>query len=113
MRPVSGVSAFERQPRPWLRAAGAMYLAVIALGLFGEVSVRGTLVAAGDLLMHLPDLPLALGVLLAPSVAAALFPAVLVPAFVGKLSLALWLLVKGVRQDAWHRAVAAWHDRTS
>lgn len=65
-----------------LRTAGAMYLAIIALGLFGEIVVRGTLVVpgaapatlaaiaaqpglwrlgvAGDLLMHLLDVPVML-----------------------------------------------------
>jgi len=34
--------------------------------------------------------------LLAPSFAQSIFPAVLVPAFVGELLLSLWLLTKGV-----------------
>lgn len=38
-----------------------------------------------------------LALLLAPAVASALFPAVLLPAFVGELSLALWLIARGVR----------------
>jgi len=44
--------------------------------------------------------------LLAPKVANALFPAILVPAFIGELSLCLWLLVKGVN-------VARWEERAS
>ena len=39
---------FEADPQRWLRMAGALYLAIIALGLFGEVGVRGSLVVAGD-----------------------------------------------------------------
>jgi Domain of unknown function (DUF4386) len=39
--------------------------------------------------------------LLAPTVADAIFPAILVPAFVGELSLCLWLLVKGVNVPKW------------
>jgi len=42
----------------------------------------------------------------APKVADRLFPAILLPAFVGELSLALWLSVKGV-------SVAKWRERTS
>jgi hypothetical protein len=42
--------------------------------------------------------------LLAPPLAKALFPAVLVPAFVGELALALWLLVRGIDAAAWRRA---------
>jgi hypothetical protein len=50
--------------------------------------------------------------LLAPTIANRLFPAVLVPAFVGEASLCLWLLVKGVNAEKWklqaaHSAPAA------
>lgn len=42
--------------------------------------------------------------MLAPSFAAAIFPGVLIPAFVGELSLALWLIVKQVNVERWqHR----------
>ena len=41
--------------------------------------------------------------LLAPSVAAALFPAILAPALVGEGAFCLWLLVKGVDKSAWER----------
>lgn len=33
-----------------------------------------------------------------------LFPAILVPAFIGELSLCLWLLVKGVNVPKWEEA---------
>ena len=39
--------------------------------------------------------------LLAPKVANVLFPAILVPSFIGELSLCLWLLVKGVNVGRW------------
>jgi len=39
--------------------------------------------------------------LLAPALADALFPAVLMPAFVGELALAVWLLLRGVDLDRW------------
>lgn len=42
-----------------------------------------------------------LALLLAPSLASALFPAVLVPAFVGELIFALWLVFKGVNIERW------------
>jgi len=35
-----------------------------------------------------------------------LFPAVLLPAFVGETSLALWLLVKGVDVEKWKAQAA-------
>jgi hypothetical protein len=39
--------------------------------------------------------------LLAPKLAAALFPAILVPAFIGESSLCLWLIAKGVDLPKW------------
>lgn len=44
-----------------------------------------------------------LALLLAPALASALFPAILVPAFVGELSFALWLTFKGVNMQQWAR----------
>lgn len=73
------IDAIERSPQRYARIAGILYLAIILLGLFGELCVRGTLVIsgdatatanaisaspllwrvgiAGDLLMHVFDLP--------------------------------------------------------
>jgi hypothetical protein len=39
--------------------------------------------------------------LVAPGLANALFPAILIPSFIGELSLCLWLLVKGVNVSRW------------
>jgi hypothetical protein len=39
--------------------------------------------------------------ILSPAVANRLFPAILVPAFIGEASLCLWLLVKGVNVEKW------------
>ena len=72
-------SSIEQSPQRYARIGGVLYLAIIALGLFGEVFVRGTLVVsgnatatasaiaaseslwraglAGDLLMQVLDLP--------------------------------------------------------
>ena len=41
--------------------------------------------------------------LLAPALASAMFPAVLIPAFIGELSFTLWLIVKGVNMEQWRR----------
>lgn len=70
---------FERSPQKYVRVAGILYLAIILLGLYGEVFVRGKLVVfgdplstanaissakflwrtgiVGDLLMHVLDIP--------------------------------------------------------
>jgi hypothetical protein len=45
--------------------------------------------------------------LLAPSFAASIFPAILMPAFIGELSLCLWLIVKGVNLERWQQAHAS------
>ena len=45
--------------------------------------------------------------LLAPNFANRIFPAILIPAFVGETSLCLWLLVKGVNVQRWNEQAAA------
>lgn len=42
-----------------------------------------------------------LAVILSPAASSILFPAILLPAFVGELSLALWLTLKGVNVSKW------------
>ena len=49
---------------------------------------------------------------LAPAVANRLFPAILLPAFVGEASLCLWLLVKGVNVEKWNRRQSAQPTRS-
>jgi len=46
--------------------------------------------------------------ILAPTFANRIFPAVLVPAFVGESSLCLWLMVKGVNVPKWEEKASAW-----
>jgi len=46
--------------------------------------------------------------ILSPTVAGALFPWALLPAFIGELSLALWLAVKGVNVPKWEERASAW-----
>jgi Domain of unknown function (DUF4386) len=72
--------SFERSPQAYARTSGLMYLAIIALGLFGEAFARGSVIVggdpaatvanlaaheslwragiAGDLLMHVLDIPI-------------------------------------------------------
>ena len=45
-------------------------------------------------------------VILSPAASAILFPAILLPAFVGELSLPVWLTVKGVHETKWHQLSA-------
>jgi hypothetical protein len=74
--------SFERSPQFYARLGGLLYLAIIGLGIFGELFARGTLVVsgdatatansivlspllwrgsiAGDLLMHVLDIPVIL-----------------------------------------------------
>ena len=49
--------------------------------------------------------------ILSPPIAGALFPWVLLPAFIGELSLALWLTVKGVNVPKWEERASAWRVR--
>ncbi|HEX9511186.1 MAG TPA: DUF4386 domain-containing protein [Puia sp.] len=44
--------------------------------------------------------------ILSPTFADMLFPAILIPAFIGELSLCLWLLVKGVNVPKWNEQVS-------
>lgn len=43
--------------------------------------------------------------LLSPPLSSQLFPAILIPSLIAELSLALWLLVKGVRTEQWNQHV--------
>lgn len=45
--------------------------------------------------------------ILAPSFATILFPAILLPAFVGEFSFCLWMIVKGVNLSAWTQRVGS------
>jgi len=45
--------------------------------------------------------------ILAPSFANRIFPAILIPAFLGEASLCLWLLVKGVNLEKWNARVVS------
>lgn len=49
--------------------------------------------------------------LLSPPLASRLFPAILIPSLIAELSLALWLLVKGVSVEEWDQCVHAGRAR--
>jgi hypothetical protein len=101
-------------------AQGLAYVAIEAHGYgfgIGLVFFGFACLVRGILIFRSGYLPKALGVLLflaglgylinsfalllAPALADAMFPAVLVPAFVAELSLALWLVVKGINLERW------------
>jgi hypothetical protein len=90
----------------------------VGLIFFGFSSmVRGYLIAKSGLLPWLLGVLLGIAgicyvvnsaaLLLHPPLASALFPAILLPAFIGELALALWLLAKGVDASAWQRLTSA------
>jgi len=84
-----------------------------------------TCIIAGYLIFKSGYLPKTIGVLmqiaglcylvnsfaliLSPSFADKLFPAILVPAFIGELSLCLWLIFKGVKLSVWEKRLADVH----
>ena len=51
-----------------------------------------------------------LTLILAPDLAGALFPAVLMPAFIGELSVCLWLILKGVKLPQWEQRLGRAHN---
>ena len=73
---------------------------IVKSGFLPKVIGYGMLVAGVCYLIN------SLSLLLAPALASALFPFVLLPPFVAELSLALWLLIKGVDQSKWKEVAA-------
>lgn len=108
------------------QAQGLAYLGIKAHGYgfgIGLVFFGVACLVRGHLLWRCGYLPKTLGaliavaggcylvnsaaLLLAPALADRLFPAILMPALVGELALALWLLVRGVDGERWRRAASA------
>ncbi|HEV7509542.1 MAG TPA: DUF4386 domain-containing protein [Thermoanaerobaculia bacterium] len=90
----------------------------VALIFFGCVCLilgylifrSGYLPKAVGVLMQLAGLSYltdSFALILSPSFANRIFPAILVPAFVGEASLCLWLLVKGVNVGKWNARAGA------
>ncbi|WP_460534292.1 DUF4386 domain-containing protein [Chitinimonas naiadis] len=90
----------------------------IGLLFFGVAClVRGYLVFRATYLPNILGILLALAglsylinsfaLLLAPTLASALFPAILLPAFVGELAFSLWLIIKGVHLPQWQQQASA------
>jgi Domain of unknown function (DUF4386) len=122
----------ETSPKIYARIAGVLYLILILVGMFAVIFVRDKLIVAGDatasannimtspllwcigitadLVMHVCDIGLcyltnSFALLLAPEFAQIIFPAILIPAFIGELSFCLWLIVKGVNVPKWNERV--------
>jgi len=81
-----------------------------AAGLFAQAFVRDRLVVPGDAAVtainikghaFLLRVANSAAVIRSPRLASMLFPPVLVPAFIGELSFAVWLTVKGVNVAKW------------
>ena len=108
------------------------YLAIKAHGYgfgIGLIFFGFACLARGYLIFRSGYLPRTLGVLLliaglsyltnsfalllAPSFATLIFPGVLAPAFVGELSVCLWLIVKGVNVGQWEQRVTLRHARSA
>jgi hypothetical protein len=73
---------------------------IVKCGYIPPVLGLGLVVAGLSYLVN------SLALLLAPPLAAALFPWILLPALVGESALCLWLIVKGVELDQWNRRAA-------
>jgi hypothetical protein len=101
-----------------LQAMALLSLKAHAVGFGLALTFFGfSCLALGYLIFKSSFLPRALGVLIAiagacylvnsfalilsPQLASILFPSILLPAFIGELSLALWLTVKGVNVQKW------------
>ena len=102
------LSSIEQSPRRYARTGS------VGLIFFGFACLcRGYLICGSGyfprifgVLMALAGVSYlgnSLALLLAPALASALFPAILVPAFVGELSFALWWTFKGVNMQQWAR----------
>lgn len=109
---VHAFSAQQRHALAYLAIEAHGYGFAIGLVFFGIACiVRGCLIVRSGWFPKPLGVLLALAgasylinsfaLLIAPSAAAAMFPAVLVPALVGELSLALWMTVKGVDLSRW------------
>jgi hypothetical protein len=120
---MGDASSLKAFPPEQLHAISALAINAHGYGFgIGLVFFGFACLVRGMLIFQSGYLPKALGVLmfvaglsylinsfallLAPAWADALFPAVLLPAFVGELALALWLIVKGVNVQRWAASVA-------
>jgi hypothetical protein len=86
---------------------GLIFFGCTCLVLGSLIFKSGYLPRALGVLMQIAGLSYltnSFALLLAPGLAARLFPGILVPSFIAELSLCLWLLVKGVDVPGWEAA---------
>jgi hypothetical protein len=120
----SGASPFAQLPPATLGAIAALAAAMHGQGFgLGLIFFGISCVIRGYLIFQSAFLPRTLGVLLAaaglsylgnsaalllaPDLAGALFPWVLLPALVGELALSFWLIVRGIDVEAWTKRASA------
>jgi hypothetical protein len=115
------LKAFEPQQR---QALAYIFIRSDAYGFgIGLIYFGFACLVLGYLIFKSGYLPKALGILmqiaglcylansfsliLAPRFANLIFPAIMIPAFIGEMSLCLWLIVKGVNVEEWKEQAAA------
>lgn len=120
LHPVTGAATLAAFPASQLDAMAMLSIRShstgfgIALVFFGvECVILGRLIIRSGympawigLLMQLAGACYVINsvaLLLSPPLSSRLFPAILIPALIAELSLALWLLVRGVRSEPWDR----------
>ena len=124
---IEGGSALSALPQLERYAASSLAIKAHGYGFaIGLVFFGFTCLVTGYLMYKSDYLPKALGVLmqiaglsylvnsfallLAPAFAQSIFPGVLVPAFIGELSVCLWLIAKGVDVPQWEQRVLSMHS---
>jgi hypothetical protein len=120
LAPLSGAAFLEGFAPAQLEALAILSIRSHAVGFGLALVFFGVeCVILGYLIYRTGYLPRSIGVLMAiagvcyvvnsfalllsPPLASRLFPAILIPALIAELSLALWLLVKGVDAEKWDR----------
>lgn len=118
-RTTTQYQPIEISPQLLARLGGVLYLVIIAIGIFAEMFVRSRILVAGYLIRKSGYLPRMIGTLyqiagagyiantfaliVAPAWSGRIFMAVAPVILVGEVSLAIWLLVKGIDPERWNR----------
>jgi uncharacterized protein DUF4386 len=84
----------QTSPQIYARIGGVLYLIIIVIGTLVQIAGLSYLTSSFALILF-------------PSLAHRLYPAILLPALVGEASLCLWLLAKGVNVSKWTARASA------